>query len=208
MKYEKRCLWCIFHACLAVAVMSACIDNALAEGKTIPPMSEITATVANYFDEQTNYKPGDLINREQVEPLLDNLQEFGLPLPDKKEILADVMAKADYLVRQLSTPAGIKFMRQIARFPNAFDRVDRLSHLPRGQQTVEDLIRGPDGYKMIEYMTTAAGGKELGRMLSNSPNGRNFNKPTGRIYTVDILLERLEQSREESLKPTRKKSAN
>ena len=56
-----------------------------------------------------------------------------------------------------------------------------------------DLIRGPGGEKLIEYMTTAAGGKELGKQLSQDPNGANFNAPTGRIYTVPDLLKYLKQ---------------
>ena len=81
------------------------------------------------------------------------------------------------------------------RLRDAYDRLDRLSRLPHGQQTVRDLIRGPDGYKMIEYMTTAPGGKELGNQLSNAPQGKDFNAATGRIYTAEKLLLRLEQSR-------------
>ena len=76
----------------------------------------------------------------------------------------------------------------------------RWSGLAHGQQTVCDLIRGPDGYKMIEYMTTAPGGKNLGKQLSRGPKGRDFNKQTGRIYTAKALLERLKESHNEALK--------
>ena len=36
-------------------------------------------------------------------------------------------------------------------------------------KTVRDLIRGPDGYKMLQYMTTSAGGRQMGKQLSNAP---------------------------------------
>lgn len=206
MKYKQRNIGFTVRVGLAVAVMSICIGVARAETKPIPPMSEITAAVKQFFGDQKNYKPGDLITRGQIAPLLDRVQEMGLPLPDKKQILTDLPNKKEFFVRQLSTPAGRKFMRQIARYPEAFDRVDRLTRLPHGRQTVVDLIRGPDGYKMIEYMTTAAGGKELGRMLSQAPDGRNFNKPTDRIYTADLLVKRLETSRKESIKAAEKKA--
>jgi len=40
----------------------------------------------------------------------------------------------------------------------------------------------------------------LGKQLSNAPNGRNFNAPTGRIYTVAMLLARLQQSHAAAMK--------
>ncbi len=189
---------------LGIVAAAAGATESRAEDKLIPPFTEIRQTVLGYFENQPNYRPGDLITRKKVEPLLVRLQEMGLPLPEKKEILDAVPVEGGFLAKQLSTPAGRKFMRQISRYPDAYDRLDRLSRLPRGQQTVRDLIRGPGGYKMIEYMTTAAGGKELGKMLSNSPKGKKFNAPTGRIYTAKILLKRLEQSRAESVKAARK----
>jgi hypothetical protein len=82
-------------------------------------------------------------------------------------------------------------MRQISKMALAYDRIDRLAPLPHGQQTIRDLIRGPDGYKLIAYMTGTSGGTQLGRMLSTSPNAAGFNSATGRIYTAEALIEKL-----------------
>jgi len=82
-------------------------------------------------------------------------------------------------------------MRQISKYPGAYDRMDHLSQLPRGQRMLGDLVKGPDGYKMIEYMATAKGGQQLGKMLSETPKGHHFNRPTGRIYTAEQLLAQL-----------------
>jgi len=49
-------------------------------------------------------------------------------------------------------------------------------------------------------MTTTSGGKELGKLLSNNPRTRNFNKPTGRIYTAAMLIARLEESHTAAVK--------
>ena len=49
-------------------------------------------------------------------------------------------------------------------------------------------------------MTTAPGGKELGKQLSDDPDGKRFNTPTGRIYTVPLLLSRLQESYAAALK--------
>jgi hypothetical protein len=166
----------------------------------IPSLSELRQAVLRYFRAQRDYRPGDLITRDKVEPLLAQLRRTMLPLPDAKQILEKVTAKDDFLAEQFRTPDGRKFMRQISRYNDAYDRLDRLSRLPHGKQTIIDLIRGPDGYKMIEYMTTAPGGKVLGDQLSNAPKGKNFNDTTGRIYTAEMLLRRLEQSRAATLK--------
>ena len=47
---------------------------------------------------------------------------------------------------------------------------------------------------MIEAMTTTKRGYKLGQRLSNAPKGKNFNKPTGRIYTESALTTRLKES--------------
>ena len=156
----------------------------------------VRRAVIRYFRAIPDFHPTDLINRDQVEPLLGRLEKSGLILADKnkKDILARVPAKGEFLVDQLSTPEGQKFMRRIGSYPEAYDRLDRLSRLPHGRQTIRDLIKGPDGYKMIQYMTTTPGGKAMGAMLSQAPKGAHFNAPTGRIYTVGQLLQQIKKS--------------
>jgi hypothetical protein len=66
--------------------------------------------------------------------------------------------------------------------------------MPYGQQQIADLIQGPDGYKLFEYMTTTQGGKNMGSMLSEGVNGENFNRSTGRIYTQLDFIKRLKKS--------------
>ena len=171
----------------------------------VMPFSEAEKIVAKFFDEKRDFEPNDLITKDDVAPLLEKLKKKGFPLIDGPKILELVPDSDEYLAQQFSTPQGCQFMRQIAKFKNGYDRVDRLSRLPRGKPTVESLIAGPDGYKMIEYMSTAAGGKELGKMLSQSPGGTNFNEPTGRIYTVSMLVDRLRESYDAATKPKKKK---
>jgi len=160
--------------------------------------------VLRCFQIQPDYRAGDLITQDKVEPLLAHLKWMGLPLPNAKQILEKVPAKDEFLAEQLRTPNGRKFMREISGYTGGYDRLDRLSRLPYGKQTIRDLIRGPDGYKMIEYMTTAPGGKALGDQLSNAPQDGDFNAKTGRIYTAEMLLRRLEQSRAAALKAAKK----
>jgi hypothetical protein len=65
-----------------------------------------------------------------------------------------------------------------------------MAEMPQGHSTIERLIKGPDGHKMLDYMTHAKGGRELAKMLSKDGAG-NFEQPTGKIYTVDELIKEL-----------------
>ena len=103
-------------------------------------------------------------------------------------------ADDDFLVTNLRTPAGRKFMGRMGQYAGGYDRLERLARLPHGEQTVRDLIRGPGGDEMVKYMTQTPGGKALGRQLSNAPAGEGFNETTGRIYTAQALLGRLQRS--------------
>jgi hypothetical protein len=172
--------------------------------KPLPLFSELKQAVLSYFQAQPDYQPGDLITREQVAPLLVQVEKLGLPLPEARQLLEKVLPQDSFMARQFSTSEGRAFMRQIKEYPNGYDRVDRLSRLPRGQGTVRELIHGPGGAQMIQYMTTAPGGINLGDMLSNDPNGEHFNSPTGRIYTADMLLAQLQRIHEVAEKAAKK----
>jgi hypothetical protein len=193
MKYQ---LGIVFGSIFVLAVITVSwpVENVLAQAKTqsLPKFEKIEAAVWQYFQSQPNFQASMLITKEQVEPLLGGLANMGFNLSDTKSILDKLPVEDEFLVKELYSPAGRKFMQSIAKYPDAYDRLDRLSRLPHGKQTIRDLVKGPDGYKMIQYMTTTPGGKEMGKMLSNAPLGANFNKPTGRIYTVPMLLTQLE----------------
>ena len=166
-----------------------------ATGQESPPsLAQVQTVVNRHFARVPDYRPGDIIAQSDVEPLFAQLARLGWSVADRKAILAAVLADDDFLVASLRTKSGRKFMRRIAGYPEAYDRLDRLARLPCGKHAVRRLIGGPDGYKMIEYMTTTRGGIELGKQLSNTPKGKDFNKPTGRLYTAELLLERLKKS--------------
>ncbi|MBN2022801.1 MAG: hypothetical protein JW809_08385 [Pirellulales bacterium] len=167
----------------------------------LPPFSTIEETVKRHFDTLPDVNSTDILARSDVEPLGALLRAAGWLPPDWKDIVGRVPADKSFLVRQFRAPAGRKFAAQIAPYPLAFDRVDRLSQLPDGRKTVLALIRGPDGYKMIEYMTASRGGKNLGKQVAHAPGGKAFNKPTGRIYTLDALLAALRTRHEEASNP-------
>lgn len=166
----------------------------LIAGDSSPSFAKIEQVVVDHFRAIPDYQPGAIITRSQVEPLLRKLHRLGWPVADRKEVLDRVMADDDWLVQELRTSDGRRFASHIAGQAEGYDRLDRLSRLVNGKRIVRDLIHGPGGYRMIEYMTQSRGGHELGRMLSKAPNGADFNQATGRIYTLDALLAQLKKS--------------
>jgi hypothetical protein len=184
-------------AALAWGSAAACwaeVARSADKPQSLPAFREVEEIVLRRFALLPDYRPGDIIARSEVEPLFAQLEGVGWKVADRQDILRRVPADNDYLVQKLRTSRGRQFMRRIANYPNAYDRLDRLSWLPHGRQTVHDLIYKTGGEEMIKYLTTASGGSELGKMLSNSPKGADFNKPTGRSYTAKLLLARLKTS--------------
>jgi hypothetical protein len=205
MRYLSRILG-ISMACwfYAMPALAAAPDKNREPAKTIPSLAEVKQTVVQHFAKNPDYRSGDLITQDEVEPLLQQLQEQGLPLVDAKNILAQTPSPDEFLVQQLRTPSGQRFMRRIAKYPDGYDRLDRLSRMSQGHQTLRVLINNPQGDKLIEYMTSTQGGKKMGRMLSHDPGGANFNAATGRLYTVPLLLDRLKQSHAAAVKAAEK----
>jgi hypothetical protein len=156
-----------------------------------PEFVLVLQIVQQHFASLVGYQAGDLLTRSQVEPLLQQLQDAGWDFPERAEITELVLPDDSFLARQFGTPAGRAFMRKIARHPGAYSQVDRLSSVSGGERIVRDLVRQRGGEKFVEYLTTTKGGRNLGNTLSHARRGVDLNKPTGRIYTANDLLDRL-----------------
>ena len=180
--------------CLSAPLAVVSGSTSAAPVKTMPSWDKIEQIARDYFQSLPNRQPTDIVSKTQVKPLLAELERSGWKAADSSAILKRVPGDDDFLVKQFRTAAGQEFMRQIARYPDGYDRVDHLSRLPQGEAKVRELIRGPGGYKMIEYMATAPGGKELGKMLSVDQGGRGFNSATGKLYTPAAVIEALKAS--------------
>ena len=160
-----------------------------------PPFPRFGKPFGSISQKQADFQPGDLITREQVEPLLGAASSgWDCRSTDAKQILDKLPAKGEFLVEQFSTPSGRNLMRRVASAPNVYDRLDRLSRMPQGHQTIQGMINSPGGEKMIDYMTKSPAGPGIGKILSSGQQAEQFGTPTGRIYTVDDLLTRLQQS--------------
>jgi hypothetical protein len=182
------------------AAIAACVLLAgaviAAPPRSVPDFAAVAQSVEAYFDSLPDYEHGDLINRSQVEAALKNVESDGWKVPQAKELTELALTDKSFLVRELATPAGKRFMRKISRQNGAYSRLDRLSTIPRGQTIVRDLVRQPGGEKLIQYLGSSSGGHKMGAQLGQVRGGVDLNKPTGRIYTADDLLAELKRVHE------------
>jgi hypothetical protein len=174
--------------------------------KPLPKFETAANSVRREFAALTYYKQGDIISHSEVKQAFDHLRLLGWTVPDANEILAKIPGDKEFLVRQMRTEKGFKFMRSVSQWPESYDRLDRLTALPDGRRILLDLIDDRGGYEMVDYLVNSDGGGAMGQMLTQAPGGADFKKPTGKIYTVDQLLDRLERSYEKTLE-LRKKQA-
>jgi hypothetical protein len=160
----------------------------------LPKFEAVTRQVQQVLAFDKEYQAGDLLTASKVERVFLKLEQIHWKVAERREIMRLVLSDSDWLSRQLATGDGKQFMRQIGSLPGGFDRVDRMRRMPYGESQITDFIENPEGSKMIEYMTTTAEGKNLGELVSEGVRGRDFNKPTGRIYNELDLLKRLKLS--------------
>jgi len=163
-----------------------------AEQEEPPTFAVVSQAALTYFNSLPGYEPGDLVSQSQVAGALDAVELVGWDVPDRGKVVDLALPDNAWLVRELSTKKGKRFMRKVGRFQGGYLRLDRLSTIADGRDAIRILIKDPGGDEMIEYMDTTKGGFELGRMMAGAKRGVDLNKPTGRIYTADDLVAVLE----------------
>src|SRR5687768_10033139 len=87
------------------------------------------------------YQPGDLLAQGDARPVFEQLAKAGWQIADKDALIRLMLDDSHFLVKQLRTPAGVKFAHGVAKQSLVFDRLDRLSSMPGGQQFIHDMIR-------------------------------------------------------------------
>ncbi len=185
--------WLLLAAVLPQAAWGA------RKSKPLPEFSNVASVAKRHFETIPDYKPGDFISQSDAKPLFDQLHMMGWRVPDRKKILLLLPDDSHYVTQQLRSKKGVKFMRKIASYPDAYDRLYQLGKLQGGRRLVHDLIQGKGGHEMIGYLTSSKGGKNLTKMLADTPHGKNFGEPTGRIYTAEAFIERLKESHEATI---------
>ena len=169
----------------------------------LPSFAQVKETLARHF-EGSGIEANDLICQSDVKPIFKLLQMLGWEVVDSREILTRVLPDNNFLVRQLKTKAGHKFMRQVAGFPQAYDRLDQLSHLPQGKQTIRAMIRGPDGVQNDRVHDDHAGWQEPEpNALADTHGGRLYPADEPCLYPSRIALPAAIQLRSGTKAPRR-----
>lgn len=164
----------------------------------------VATVVADYFAHKPDHRPGDIITQSDVRAVLRTLAQVGWTSPDSKKILDDTLPDDHFVVNLLNTQQGRRFMGRVSGFDLIYDRLDRVSQAPGGRKTLEALVRLPDGERYARPKSQLQHGvPDFLELLPKNASGkvrsiRDYDKPTGRIYTADNLLARLSRDRQVS----------
>src|SRR5262245_43841227 len=104
-------LFCILVASL---VPAAALTPSPAAAQDLPTFTEVEKLVDIIFAQEKDYVPGDLISRKQVGKVLDAVEGLGWKLKDRRALEQRALDDGSFLVVQLRTKNGTKFMRQVA----------------------------------------------------------------------------------------------
>jgi hypothetical protein len=185
----------------SIGVGCLCATNLWAQQETgrIKSFDDVYRVVEHYFANQSGFVPGSLINRKMGHEVFNELKKRGWSCPHEKEIIERMLVEDEFLVSVLSTSKGQEFLGKIRAYPDGIDRLDRMSRLPYGKESVTDLVnKVPNGADWIKALTTTMQGMKVGESLSKAEKGKDFNKPTGRIYFVEQFVKHLRESYERS----------
>ncbi len=172
-------------ACWATATMGSADDAKPADAKIDP---QVQALMDKHLRLDPTYSPGDLLTRYNVEPIYNEIVARGMkPSGDPESAYTPILRDDHPLAQQLRSPEGRALMKKIGNKPLAYDRLERLSWLPGGQEWAKQLIASPDGAEMFDRLFSDDGIAAMEKKFADHPSGRNFGLPTGRIYTEAAL---------------------
>lgn len=184
----------VFCLCLA----GLCVTGFAQDTKSKKPYDKEQTSLAEMIEENREYKAGDLITWEDAKPYIEQLKENGLEIPDEENLPSMFLSENDRVVKMLRTRKGTKFMRNLAKDGGTFDILDRFRKLPRGYTMLQTMIDTPKGHQLLADMVTSKTGKGTAEQLSRTPEGKDFDKPTGLIYTEAALLDFLKAAEAKS----------
>jgi hypothetical protein len=139
------------------------------------------------------YRDGDLIVRGDVEPIFNELLGLGYVPADSEALYDAFLPDMAPLIQVLRSETGRKFMLQIRDIKGAYDRLERLSWLPRGPLALGQLVNAEDAVEKLRMLTTPAGAAAIRKQFPDDSRAQNFDRPTGHIHTAAQLLDHLQE---------------
>jgi hypothetical protein len=186
---------------LGILILGLVANSATAEEEKLPSFGDVAKVVETSLAHRGS---GDIISRGDLGPVFRDLDILGWTVEDEKEILQQVLASGDPIVTTLRSNRGRKFIRQVAGYRLIYDRLDRIAQQPGGQRLIQDLIKLPDAARYAK-MAPARGVPGMMEFLPKDRSGKtrkvkDYNKPTGKIYTANEFLKRLRKSYDEAVR--------
>ncbi|MFV1964220.1 MAG: hypothetical protein ACC628_02265 [Pirellulaceae bacterium] len=169
-----------------------------------PSLAVVQHLVNSHFSARRDFQKGDLISKRDVLPIFTELQGLGWKVADQAEILSLVLDDGSAVVQTTRTRNGKKFMRKVSGYRLIYDRLDRITREPGGRRLLADLVKLPDAERYAK-MKSRRGALNMLDFLPKNRSGKrrriaDYEKPTGRIYTIDAFLKRLQQSHSKALR--------
>lgn len=186
------------------AVLTTAARGVAAETKL--SVDQVKQLVAQHFQSLPGYRPGDIISQSEVEAVLKQLAAYGFQPEDSQEIIADTLPDSSSLVTLLRSPRGRKYMSKVNGYTLIYDRLDRVTRVSSGVTTLDMLIRLPNGEKFSHLKSQLPKGvPDILDLMPKKGNGlvrsiKDYEKPTGRIYSEADLVKRLGRGIENSSK--------
>ncbi len=192
---------------LACLVMWPALCNSYSwgqEAKHRLTLREIGPLAAETLAQRDGYQNGDLITQSDVKLVMKTLASFGWVPKDQKELINLTLPDDDPLKQILSTVDGTRFMRQSGGAVLIYDRMDRVCRVFGGERMLVAMARLPDGHRYAE-LKRPYGVPGFLDLLPKTGSGRrrsikDYDQPTGRIYTEQQLITRLEETFQSQLK--------
>lgn len=165
---------------------------------SLPEWSTVRAAVNSAFDAQKARASSDLLSRGDVQPVFAQLTRMGWNVKSQADIVSALLPDNDSLVQQLRSKAGTTFMKKVSAERLIYDRLDRVSQASGGAALIRDLIKLPDGERYARSKPGVAVPNLLDLLPKNASAQtrtiRDYDKPTGKIYTREQFIERLQQA--------------
>jgi hypothetical protein len=169
-------------------------QNNQAKTPAMPDWKTVAATAKQHFQSLPNYQPGDVLSQGQIKPLLAKFAKAGWKLSDQDAFLGQICADDDFVVRQLRSKSGQKFMRNMRGSAEQYDYFRRLAATKGGDRAVADIMKLNNGNDVLAALATSKAGKDISRRLADGPKTQDYNTPTGYLYTETQILARLKES--------------
>lgn len=171
-----------------------------ASGNEVPSWDKVEQIVLRYFDSAWDKEHVHFMTQGHAKTVFTQLEQLGWRIEDPKSLMKDIPADSEFLIQQLASPQGQAMLKHLPDEKLLYDRLDRLIQRPGGRRLVRDLIRLPDGYRYAKSKRPR-GVPAMKEFLPKTSKGKdakieNYNKPTGRIYTLELFLDRLRKVHE------------